>query len=37
MLSAFAGETVGFGLPETFALLGRDKVLSRIENALKLA
>lgn len=33
---ALTGETVGFGLPETMALLGRDKVLARLEGALKL-
>ncbi len=33
---ALIGETTGFGLPETIALLGRDKVLTRIEAALKL-
>jgi nondiscriminating glutamyl-tRNA synthetase len=32
---ALTGETVGFGLPET-ALLGRDKVLARLEAAQKL-
>jgi glutamyl-tRNA synthetase len=34
---AITGETVGFGLPETMALLGREKVLARIEHAIKLA
>jgi glutamyl-tRNA synthetase len=34
---AITGETVGFGLPETMALLGRQKVLKRIEHAIKLA
>ena len=34
---ALTGETTGFGLPETMALLGRDKVLARLEAALKLA
>ncbi|QJW95603.1 glutamate--tRNA ligase [Frigoriglobus tundricola] len=33
---ALTGETVGFGLPETMVLLGRDAVLKRIESALKL-
>ncbi len=32
---ALTGETVGFGLPETLSLLGRDKALARIEAALK--
>lgn len=32
---ALTGETVGFGLPETMSLLGRDKALARIEAALK--
>ncbi|MBA4191347.1 MAG: glutamate--tRNA ligase [Planctomycetaceae bacterium] len=31
---AVTGETIGFGLPETLALLGRDKVLSRIDTAI---
>jgi glutamyl-tRNA synthetase len=31
---ALTGEAVGFGLPETMALLGRDKVLARIEHAI---
>jgi glutamyl-tRNA synthetase len=31
---ALTGETVGFGLPETLSLLGRDKALARIEAAL---
>jgi hypothetical protein len=30
---AITGETVGFGLPETPALLGREKVLRRIDKA----
>jgi glutamyl-tRNA synthetase len=30
---ALTGETRGFGLPETMALLGREKVLARIETA----
>lgn len=30
---AVTGETVGFGLPETLALLGREKVLRRIDKA----
>jgi glutamyl-tRNA synthetase len=30
---ALTGATVGFGLPETMALLGREKVLARIETA----
>jgi len=34
---ALTGETTGFGLPETMALLGRDKVLTRLEAAQKLA
>ena len=34
---ALTGETVGFGLPETLSLLGRDKALARIEAALKVA
>ena len=34
---AVTGETTGFSLPETLALLGRDKVLARIEGALPLA
>ncbi|HEY1192147.1 MAG TPA: glutamate--tRNA ligase family protein [Gemmata sp.] len=34
---AVTGETTGFSLPETLALLGRDKVLARIESALSLA
>lgn len=34
---AVTGETTGFSLPETLALLGRDKVLARIENALPMA
>jgi glutamyl-tRNA synthetase len=33
---ALTGETVGFGLPETMVLLGRDKALARIEAATKL-
>ncbi|MDY3563328.1 glutamate--tRNA ligase [Gemmata sp. JC673] len=33
---AVTGETTGFSLPETLALLGREKVLSRIEGALKM-
>ena len=33
---ALTGETTGFGLPETMAILGRDAVLTRIANALKL-
>ncbi len=33
---AVTGETTGFGLPETLVLLGRDKVLARIENAIKM-
>ena len=33
---ALTGETVGFGLPETMVLLGREAVLKRIESALKL-
>lgn len=33
---AVTGETTGFGLPETMALLGRDKVLARLEAAQKL-
>ncbi len=33
---AVTGESIGFGLPETLALLGRDKVLQRIEAAQKL-
>lgn len=33
---ALTGETVGFGLPETMALLGRDRVLARLEAAQKL-
>lgn len=33
---ALTGETTGFGLPETIALLGRDTVLARLEAALKL-
>jgi glutamyl-tRNA synthetase len=31
---ALTGEAVGFGLPETMVLLGRDKVLARIEHAI---
>lgn len=34
---ALTGETTGFGLPETIALLGREKVLARLEAAQKLA
>jgi glutamyl-tRNA synthetase len=34
---ALTGETVGFGLPETMVLMGRDRVLSRIEGATKVA
>lgn len=34
---AVTGETTGFSLPETLALLGREKVLARIENAIKMA
>ena len=33
---AVTGETTGFSLPETLVLIGRDKVLSRIENAIKM-
>jgi glutamyl-tRNA synthetase len=33
---ALTGETVGFGLPETMTLLGRDKVLARIEAAARM-
>jgi glutamyl-tRNA synthetase len=33
---AITGETVGFGLPETMVLLGREKVSKRIEHALTL-
>jgi nondiscriminating glutamyl-tRNA synthetase len=33
---AITGETVGFGLPETMVLLGRDQVLARVEAAIKL-
>ncbi|MBP3959089.1 glutamate--tRNA ligase [Gemmata sp. G18] len=33
---AVTGETTGFSLPETLALLGRDKVLARIESAIKM-
>jgi glutamyl-tRNA synthetase len=33
---ALTGETVGFGLPETMVLLGRDKTLARLEAATKL-
>lgn len=34
---AVTGETTGFSLPETLALLGRDKVLSRLASALPMA
>jgi nondiscriminating glutamyl-tRNA synthetase len=34
---AVTGETIGFGLPETLALLGRDKVLRRIDTAAAMA
>jgi glutamyl-tRNA synthetase len=34
---AVTGETVGFGLPETFALLGKEKVLARITAAAPMA
>jgi nondiscriminating glutamyl-tRNA synthetase len=34
---ALTGETTGFGLPETLALLGRDKVLARLEAGAKMA
>lgn len=34
---AVTGETIGFGLPETLALLGRDKVLQRIDTAAAMA
>jgi len=33
---AVTGETVGFGLPETLMLLGRDTVLDRLEKARQL-
>ena len=33
---AVTGETTGFSLPDTLALIGRDKVLARIENAIKM-
>jgi glutamyl-tRNA synthetase len=34
---ALTGETVGFGLPETMAFLGRTRVLERLEAAQKMA
>jgi glutamyl-tRNA synthetase len=34
---AITGETVGFGLPETMALLGREKVILRIDRAVSMA
>jgi glutamyl-tRNA synthetase len=34
---AITGESVGFGLPETMTLLGRDKVLQRIDRAVDMS